>query len=245
MHDDVLNGGPGVDSVSGGDGYDTFQVLAAEAEFDTMNGGANTDSVLNIGAFPVVINGLNASTNALEVWQGNGQPIFGNGGANVINFQISPSASMSFSGMPYVDGGDGADTITGTNGVDDLRGGAGNDTLFGLGGVDTLHGNAGDDSLNGGDGVDYLYGDAGLDTITTGAGRDIVYVRGEDTLQDTITDFALYSDTINLQTLGWTYAMLSFDTISFPGSTIINLPGGKKIRLNNWSRVVSSGQFRF
>lgn len=200
---------------------------------------------MNLGAAPVVLNAFSAATNSIEWWQGSNQPIVGNSGANVLNFQISAAVSLSLSGVPYIDGGAGDDTITGTNGADDLRGGAGSDALVGLGGVDTLRGGDDNDSLNGGDGVDYLWGESGADTITTGAGRDYVYVRNEDSLLDTITDFALYSDTINLQTLGWSYAMLSFDTISAPGSIYINLPGGKKIRLNNWSRVVASSQIKF
>jgi fibronectin-binding autotransporter adhesin len=238
LHDDILTGGPGVDSLSGGDGYDQFRVQGNDDEFDTMQGGLNTDTVVNYGSVPVVLNTFNSLTNGMEGWAGGGQPIVGNDAANVLNFQL-----ISMSGVPFIDGGLGNDTITGTNGVDELRGGIGNDTLFGMGGTDILRGGANDDSLNGGDGVDSLYGDDGVDTITTGAGRDIIYFAGDLASEDVITDFALYSDTINLQA----YAPLTYSntwfTITSP-TTRITLPNGKRIRLLNWARVVASSQFK-
>jgi Ca2+-binding RTX toxin-like protein len=64
-------------------------------------------------------------------------------------------------------GGDGADTLTGSDVNklgDHLYGGAGADTLSGLGGNDYLEGNAGDDILIGGAGNDILVGGANNDT---------------------------------------------------------------------------------
>ncbi|MFO0867488.1 MAG: hypothetical protein U0935_00950 [Pirellulales bacterium] len=244
LNDDVLNGGAGTDTIAGGDGYDTIQVRTDEAEFDSMNGGNNTDTVLNISAAPVILNAFNAGTSSIEAWNGNSQPILGNSGPNVITFLITPTYSMTLTGVPYVDGADGNDHITGTFGADNLRGGSGNDTLLGLGGVDTLRGGADNDSLNGGDGVDYLYGDDGVDTITSGAGRDVIYFAGDLASEDVITDLALYSDTINLAAYGVTYANLSFAIVA-PNTTINIAPSNKKIKLLNWTRVVPSSQFVF
>ena len=84
-------------------------------------------------------------------------------------------------------GGDGNDTITGSDQADPLRGGAGHDILYGHGGADTLSGEAGNDHLygqspnggpdgadviSGGDGSDYLQGNAGNDSIDGGDGSD-------------------------------------------------------------------------
>jgi Ca2+-binding RTX toxin-like protein len=240
LHNDTINGGAGVDTINAGDGFDAIQVSGAEAEFDTINGGNNTDVILAIGVSPITLNGFNSLTNSIESWSGNGLSIQGNGGANVLNFQLI----STMTGVPFIDGGSGNDTITGTNGVDQLLGGAGNDTLFGLGGTDTLRGGADDDSLNGGDGVDSLYGDDGVDTITTGAGRDIVFFAGDVGSEDFITDFALYSDTINLAAYGVNYSNLSF-AIGALNTTINVAPSNKKITLLNWRRVVLSSQFRF
>ncbi|MFO0817469.1 MAG: cadherin domain-containing protein [Pirellulales bacterium] len=237
LHDDVLNGGPGIDSLHGGDGYDQLSVMGDEAEFDLLDGGANTDLVVNVGGTPVVISGFLSGANAIEGWNGGGQPILGNSTANTLHF-----LSVSLSGVPYIDGGAGDDSITGTNGVDSLRGGEGKDTLWGMGGVDYLYGDAGADSLHGGDGTDHLYGGEGADTITSGAGRDTIYFAGDVGSLDTITDFALYSDAISLQAYTLMYSQLSFSISS--GATMITLPNGKQIRLLNWSRVVTSSQFR-
>ncbi|MCO5106476.1 MAG: VCBS domain-containing protein [Burkholderiaceae bacterium] len=66
----------------------------------------------------------------------------------------------------------GNDTITGTNGNNNLNGGSGNDTLSGLAGNDKLTGGSGNDVLDGGAGNDKLDGGSGNDTLLGGAGKD-------------------------------------------------------------------------
>lgn len=70
-----------------------------------------------------------------------------------------------------VDGGAGADTITGL-GRDTLRGGDGNDTVNGGSIGDTLEGGNGNDALTGGAGNDALNGGRGSDTLTGGSEND-------------------------------------------------------------------------
>ena len=65
-----------------------------------------------------------------------------------------------------IEGGSGADTLTGGTGADLLQGAPGNDTLLGNNGADTLQGQAGDDLLLGGLGADVLNGGAGIDTAS-------------------------------------------------------------------------------
>ncbi|MFO0819078.1 MAG: Ig-like domain-containing protein [Pirellulales bacterium] len=243
FHDDQLEGGPDADTILGGPGYDTFRIEKDDAAADLMNGGDNTDSILNVAAAPVVLANFNAGTNSIEWWFGNHQPIFGTETGDSLSFMISPSYSMSLSAVSYIDGRGGPDIITGTFGTDDIRGGEGNDVLIGLGGSDTLLGGNGDDSLDGGDGVDYLYGGDGADTITTGGGRDNVYFVGDLLSLDTITDFALYSDMIHLQAYAASYSALTF-TIAGTQTTM-ELANGKKIRLLNWNRVLRSSQIVF
>ena len=78
----------------------------------------------------------------------------------------------------------GADSFTGTSGVDRVEGGNGNDSLAGLAGNDHLSGNdgndfllgdAGDDLLNGGKGFDTLSGGEGNDTLNGSEGGDVLY----------------------------------------------------------------------
>jgi Ca2+-binding RTX toxin-like protein len=69
-------------------------------------------------------------------------------------------------------GTNAAETLRGTNNVDDLEGRGGNDTLLGLGGHDDLEGEGGNDRLVGGAGNDELDGDAGDDRLFGGLGHD-------------------------------------------------------------------------
>lgn len=80
-------------------------------------------------------------------------------------------------------GGDGNDTLRGGRGRDLLRGGAGNDRLFGRGGDDVLVGGAGNDRLTGGSGKDRF-----------------VFTRLNESI-DTIRDFEVNQDVIDLRQL--------------------------------------------
>ena len=88
-----------------------------------------------------------------------------------------------------------------------------NDLLFGGDGNDTIRGNDGDDTLVGGRGDDQLFGDLGSDLLIGGAGNDTLS-GGTDTStdifrytargfgQDTIRDFRLANDYIDVSGLG-------------------------------------------
>ncbi|MDZ8054804.1 MAG: CAP domain-containing protein [Aulosira sp. ZfuVER01] len=81
----------------------------------------------------------------------------------------------------------------------ELKGGNGNDILTGGSGDDKLWGGYGKDTLNGGNGNDYLNGGLGKDKLTGGAGSDtFVYEKLQDR-GDTITDFAVNQDKIDLR----------------------------------------------
>jgi Ca2+-binding RTX toxin-like protein len=69
------------------------------------------------------------------------------------------------SDVEHVLGGEGDDTITGSNFADVLEGNGGNDRIFARGGADWVLG---------GDGNDLLYGDGGSDIVAGGNGDDLV-----------------------------------------------------------------------
>ena len=73
-------------------------------------------------------------------------------------------------------------------------------TLNGAAGNDTLYGSAGTDILNGGLGNDMLDGGTGNDALTGGAGNDIFI--SDSTSIDTITDFAIGFDILDLGAFG-------------------------------------------
>ena len=83
--------------------------------------------------------------------------------------------------LPRLDGGDGADTLTGDEINNTLLGGAGDDDLDGRRGFDTLDGGPGADELTGGpetatdaDDNDTLNGGDGADELMGGGGRDVI-----------------------------------------------------------------------
>nr|WP_281500826.1 VCBS domain-containing protein [Kordiimonas marina] len=114
----------------------------------------------------------------------------------------------------------GDDHLTGSDGSDRMGGGDGNDTLWGGAGSDTLFGGTGDDVLSGGNGNDLLYNGQGNDSVDGGAGNDTIWASaGDDTLtggdgadtfvfgansgNDTITDFNISQDTLDLSYCGF------------------------------------------
>ena len=77
-------------------------------------------------------------------------------------------------GANTLNGGDGNDNVYGDDGNDALLGGRGNDYLSGGRGNDSHWGQAGDDGIDGGDGHDRIFGEAGNDTIAGGDGDDVI-----------------------------------------------------------------------
>ena len=92
-------------------------------------------------------------------------------------------------------------TLTGTDGINNISGGSLNDAIIGQGGDDVLSGNAGHDTLSGGEGDDVLSGGADNDFLNGGAGSDTLSGgSGMDTLDggtdDDIVDGGLGDDAV-------------------------------------------------
>ena len=97
-------------------------------------------------------------------------------------------------------GGPVGGIIAGTRGAETLEGRGGDDLLFGNGGNDHLLGGDDNDLLDGGQGRDRLDGGAGDDVLTGGLGGDtFVFRRGDG--HDTITDFSIFQDQLDLSGL--------------------------------------------
>jgi len=93
-------------------------------------------------------------------------------------------ATSGTEGADTLTGSDGVDNLDGLGGNDQISGGKGDDTLAGGSGNDYLYGQDGNDTLLGGADVDYLYGGAGNDTLDGGAGDDNLNGEADnDTLQ--------------------------------------------------------------
>ncbi|MEO0518734.1 MAG: S8 family serine peptidase [Cyanobacteria bacterium P01_A01_bin.116] len=105
------------------------------------------------------------------------------------------------SGDDVIQGGDGNDSLSGDTGRNKLFGEAGNDYLIGGEERDILTGGLGQDTLIGNGGDDLLTGGLGKDTLTGGAGSDRFIYGSSKEGGDTIKDFDLKHDLIDVHKL--------------------------------------------
>jgi Ca2+-binding RTX toxin-like protein len=156
---DTIRGGKGADTVLGGAGDDVIQISGKEGIGDVINAGetgeVNGDTLQVVGTGRVILAGFDAAAAGIEIWQGNGTEVRGTSAGDVFDF----SGLAGVSGLSFVDGRAGNDTLIGSGFADDLRGGSG---------TDTLEGGLGDDDLTGGSGADtFVFSGAfGNDVIT-------------------------------------------------------------------------------
>lgn len=149
----LLSGGAGGDNLYGLSGDDT---LIGGAGADKLDGGAGIDTASYAGAAGAVV---------VRLWNATGA-----GG---------DAQGDTFTSIENVTGGNGNDSLVGTDGVANvLSGGAGSDNLYGLSGDDTLIGGGAADRLDGGAGNDTASyaGSSGAVVVrlwnSTGAGAD-------------------------------------------------------------------------
>jgi Ca2+-binding RTX toxin-like protein len=214
--DDVLTGADSNDSLSGGEGND--RLVGAKGD-DTMNGDAGNDTLVwnqgdgtdtqdgGAGNDGAEVNGAPTLGDVFTLApdQAAGQILFkrtnlgpftihstterfqvnGLGG----NDSVSSVDGVGARTLLSVDGGTGADTVSGSDGPDLILGGEDNDVLSGGGGDDRIVGDRGSDTMNGGAGDDTLVwnnGD-GTDVVNGDTGRDDVEVNGAPTAGDIFT----------------------------------------------------------
>lgn len=93
---------------------------------------------------------------------------------NLSKLKVKPAWGSSFRGVS-IKGGNGADTIVGSEFDDNINGGPGDDIIDAGAGDDSVYGDLGDDDIDGGEGDDSLFGDDGADDIDGGDGDDSLY----------------------------------------------------------------------
>ncbi|MFM7423988.1 MAG: DUF4347 domain-containing protein [Elainella sp.] len=181
---DVLNMGLGNDRGSGNKGND---VLFGRRGRDTLRGKTGNDELYGGRERDNLLGGANRDI--LEGQQGNDR-LNGENGRDTLN------------------GGLGSDRIRGNLKNDFARSGRGNDTLWGGNGQDTLRGNRGNDRIAGngqadrilaGLGNDVITGGPGADRIRTGGGADRILYKSANHGVDTILDFDVARDQIDLR----------------------------------------------
>ncbi|MET0436527.1 MAG: peroxidase family protein, partial [Devosia sp.] len=182
----VIEGGAGVDTLTGLGGNDTYLVTAGDVVVEAENGG--TDTIVSAASYTLGANIENLS------FSGNADGVNGTGNAlnNVITGNGGTNQLFGGGGNDTINGGDDADFIDGGTGDDILHGGAGNDT----------------DILIGGDGNDiiHLAANSGINND----GNDIVRYTAANFGDDVINGFdanpAGGQDQIDLSALGITAA---------------------------------------
>jgi len=184
-----LNGGAGVDALTGADGPDLIQGgeendslaggggddrILGDRGNDAMNGGAGDDTLVwnngdnndamegETGRDAIEVNGSPGAGDVFTVVPAGGRIDFDRTNLVAFSLDIGTSEAMSLNGLG------GNDNVT----VGEVAaflvavaGGAGNDTLTGAGAAETLLGGSGDDIITPGGGGDVAAGDEGNDTI--------------------------------------------------------------------------------
>ena len=230
--DDILFGGNGRDTLGGGAGNDfligddedivapsTATDLPADVNIDSdvLFGGAG-DDVIIAGAFKDLNgNGRYEAGEALTdavventAWAGAGDDtIVGTDGDETLGGSAGNDDIQAWGGDDIIYGG--REPEAASDAVNDrIDAGSGNDTVFGAGGNDSIKGGAGDDLLFNGQGNDTVFGGDGADVLWSGPGDDLLSGgAGADTFafnaaggHDTVTDYSLADDSLNLRSFG-------------------------------------------
>ncbi|MDP3651270.1 MAG: DUF4347 domain-containing protein [Rhodoferax sp.] len=216
---DTLNPGSGADVVNAGAGNDTINLSADgvwtsgfAAANESLPGGAGT-------AQQVLLEGKNRFADVLD----------GGEGADTLQltegsdaFFLHDAYSLFNTSATLSSDARGMHSNARTTGIETLLAGAGDDIIdltslnYTLGGIrveggagnDILWGNVGADQLLGGEGNDILFGGAGANTLTGGAGADIFQYAKGGSAHDSIGDFQMGSDKIEL------YGAISTDEVA-------------------------------
>ena len=140
-------------------------------------------------------------------------------GKGITRLQFDPGALA-----PLILGADAAERLAGDGRGDLIDGAAGNDTITGAGGADILIDGAGVDILSGGDGAD-------------------TFVLARDGATDTITDFELGTDALDLSAWGRIYAVEALEILSTVSGATIRF-GSETLVLNTADgRSLTSADF--
>ena len=236
--DDLIGGG-GNDQLFGGSGNDSY-MFSGSFGSDTINDESGTADRIVITGKSVLLDASRTGNNLILELSG--------GTITIVNhFTTGTVESLEFNGRTVVlakglIGGDLPGIIAGSDASETMDGKGGDDFLYGGKGNDTLLGGLGDDLLDGGQGRDILDGGAGDDILTGGRGGDsFVFRPGFG--HDTITDFALFEDRLDIS------GFHSRPGFSRSGLTLeLNFGGGDTLSINfegadHWLPALQSTKF--
>lgn len=233
VRNNVLDGGAGIDTLKGGAGNDTYIVdNTGDIVTETLTGG--TDLVMSTATYTLKANAENLTLLGSAAINGTGNAlaniITGNSGNNVLNGAAGADTLIGGQGNDTYTVDHSGDIVTEQSnaGTDKINSAVDytlpveveNLTLTGAVAIiangndlaNVLTGNALDNHLNGGIGNDTLTGGAGNDTLDGGTGNNkLTGGAGADLFRlttaghsDTIADFAVIDDTIEISSTVFT-----------------------------------------
>ncbi|MFC4348627.1 DUF4347 domain-containing protein [Kordiimonas lipolytica] len=224
---------------------------------DTLDGGDDDDFVLALGGNDRVNTGNGRDTidggDGNDDINGGGDDDFLKGGTGNDTVDGGSGNDLVYAGL----GDLGNDTVLGSGGFDSLGGGAGDDSINGGDNDDLLWGRFGSDTVDGGTGDDMLYNGEGSDTVIGGSGDDTLWAGNDDDLlsggdgddvfifgansgNDTITDFEVANDALDLQYSGAGFGALA-DVQAAASDVTQNGQDGLLIDLGNGQSVFLVG----
>lgn len=251
---DYIEGGAGADVMDGGDAsslnylsYRNSTAVVVNLQTGTASGGEATgDRFVNFwnidgSAYSDTLTG-NGGTNMLYGRTGN-DTLSGGAGYDYLYGQDGNDSMRGGAGSTYLgdtlDGGNGIDTVTYTDGKVGVtvnlasgRGSGGNATNDDYVSVENVHGSAGSDVLIGDGGTNVLDGWAGRDSLTGGAGADrFNFSWASHTAvgqADTITDFSrAQGDKVVLTTIDANTGVAGNQAFTFIGSAAYSHHAGE------------------
>ena len=192
---DDITPGPGNDDADGNGGFDTFTWNDGDGS-DTFDGGGSGDTLevngSSMGDDIVTSPGMGGRffltrTNLVpfQLDVGEIENVHINGLDGDDTMDCSPLAAGTITNL-ILNGNNGEDTLTGTQGRDFINGGANDDTIDGQAGADSIQGDGGNDDLMGGDdGDNFFWGDGdGSDTVDGEGGDDQQSVSTSDSAEN-------------------------------------------------------------
>ncbi|MBU6338395.1 MAG: hypothetical protein KGQ36_00255 [Rickettsiales bacterium] len=218
----VINAGSGNDNLAVGNNSDVVADMGAGDDFVSIDYSYAGSANINGGDGNDTIYGYQSIT-SVTIDGGNGDDYISGGEANdTLSGGAGNDTIYSNGGNDIIDGGAGVDDIHGEDGNDIINAGSGNDIIYG---------DAGDDNINGGDGNDAIYGGGGNNILTGGVGSDS-FVITSDSQIDTITDFDLVNDKIDVSSLGLNKYFSDLNIYQDGANAVIEV-SDKKIILQN------------